>query len=94
MLLQFDGFSAVRACDDSPGRAIPAYSRPAAVTQLGLNVGVGLDGSLLASEVVGKDVLLGFERELMTEVQGDDLIIRDLLVMDYPILLRLIDSPA
>ncbi len=46
---------------------------------------------LAAETVTGIDVLHGFEQELVFEVDGDDTIIRDLLVKDYPILIRLSD---
>jgi len=46
---------------------------------------------LTAETVTGIDVLHGFEQELVFEVDGKDTIIRDLLVKDYPILIRLSD---
>ena len=46
---------------------------------------------LSAGSVAGIDVLHGFEQELVFEVDGEDMIIRDLLVKDYPILIRLSD---
>lgn len=46
---------------------------------------------LAAETVIGIDVLHGFEQELISEIDGDDTIIRDLLVKDYPILIRLSD---
>jgi len=46
---------------------------------------------LAASSVTGTDVLHGFEQELTFEIDGEDTIVRDLLVKDYPILLRLSD---
>jgi len=48
--------------------------------------------SLAASSVTGIDVLHGFEQQLTFEVDGEDTIVRDLLVKDYPILLRLSDA--
>jgi hypothetical protein len=45
---------------------------------------------LSASRVMGEDVLLGFEQELSIETGNGSLVIRDLLVKDYPIILRLI----
>jgi hypothetical protein len=45
----------------------------------------GLD----AGKVVGLDVLYGFEQELITETENGNLIIHDLLVKDYPIILRI-----
>ncbi|MFC2106030.1 hypothetical protein ACFLS0_04700 [Candidatus Bipolaricaulota bacterium] len=44
-----------------------------------------------AGSVIGIDVLHGFEQELVFEIDGDDTIVRDLLVKDYPILIRLSD---
>ena len=44
---------------------------------------------LIAGAVTGIDVLHGFEQELIFEIDGDDTIFRDLLVKDYPILIRL-----
>ena len=46
---------------------------------------------LSASEVVGIDVFNGFEQELITEADGN-LVIRNLLVKDYPLILRLIET--
>lgn len=46
---------------------------------------------LAAKTVTGIDVLHGFEQELVFETDEDSIIIRDLLVKDYPILLRLSD---
>ena len=45
----------------------------------------GLD----AERAVGIDVLNGIEQELMTEIEGGDLVIRNLLIRDYPIIVRL-----
>lgn len=42
-------------------------------------------------KVVGIDVLNGFEQELVTSIKDGDLVIRDLLVKDYPIVLRISD---
>ena len=39
--------------------------------------------------VTGIDVLQGFEQELIASEEGGNLVIRDLLVKDYPIILRL-----
>jgi hypothetical protein len=41
--------------------------------------------------VVGIDVLNGPEQEMIFETENGNLVIRDLLVRDYPIILRLID---
>ena len=46
---------------------------------------------LIAGTVTGIDVLHGFEQELAFETEGDGTIVRDLLVKDYPILIRLSD---
>jgi len=46
---------------------------------------------LTAETVTGIDVLHGFEQELVFETDGDRTIIRDLLVKDYPIFIRLSD---
>jgi hypothetical protein len=44
-----------------------------------------------AQSVTGIDILNGFEQELVTEMEGGDLIIRNLLVKDYPIILRFVE---
>ncbi len=46
--------------------------------------------SLSAQKVIGVDVLHSFEQELIIETEDGDLVIRNLLVKDYPIILRLI----
>jgi hypothetical protein len=46
---------------------------------------------LSAQKVVGIDVLYGFEQELVTETENGDLIIRNLLIKDYPTIICLID---
>jgi len=46
---------------------------------------------MTAGCVTGIDVLHGFEQELTFEVDNGDTIVRDLLVKDYPILIRLSD---
>ena len=46
---------------------------------------------LAAGGVVGIDVLRGVEQELVFETDDGDTIVRDLLVKDYPILIRLSD---
>jgi len=46
---------------------------------------------LSASEVIGIDILNGFEQELITETENGDLVINNLLVKDYPIIIRLSD---
>lgn len=44
-----------------------------------------------AQKVIGIDILNGFEQELVTSSEDGNLVIRDLLIRDYPIILRLID---
>lgn len=44
-----------------------------------------------AQKVIGIDVLHGFEQELIFEMENGNLVIRNLLVKDYPIILRLIE---
>ena len=46
---------------------------------------------LIAATVTGIDVVQGFEQELVFEIDGEDTVVRDLLVKDYPILIRLSD---
>lgn len=46
---------------------------------------------LSAPKVVGIDVLHGFKQELITSTEDGNLVIRNLLVKDYPIILRLGD---
>jgi len=46
---------------------------------------------LTPETITGIDVLHGFEQELTFEVEGESTIIRDLLVKDYPLLIRLSD---
>jgi hypothetical protein len=42
-----------------------------------------------ATRAIGSDVLEGFQQELVTERSEADLVIRDLLIKDYPIFVRL-----
>jgi len=56
----------------------------------GVNTTLTFPG-LSVRKVVGLDVLNGFEQELVTETENGNLVIRNLLVKDYPIILRLID---
>jgi parallel beta-helix repeat protein len=56
----------------------------------GVNTTLTFPG-LSARKVVGLDVLNGSEQELVTETENGNLVIRNLLVKDYPIILRLID---
>jgi hypothetical protein len=44
---------------------------------------------LSAGEVAGIDILYGFEQQMITDTEDGNLVIRDLLVKDYPIILRL-----
>lgn len=46
---------------------------------------------IAAQRVMGIDILHGFEQEMIMEVEGESLVIRNLLVKDYPIILRLSD---
>lgn len=45
---------------------------------------------LSASKVIGIDVLNGFEQELITEIKNGNLLIHDLLVRDYPLIIRFV----
>jgi hypothetical protein len=44
--------------------------------------------------ITGVDVLNGFQQEMITEVENDSLIIRNLVVKDYPIILRTASTPV
>ena len=44
-----------------------------------------------AQKVIGIDVLHGFEQELIIEMENGNLVIRNFLIKDYPIILRLSD---
>jgi len=44
-----------------------------------------------AQKVIGIDVLHGFEQELIFVIENGNLEIRDFLIKDYPIILRLIN---
>ena len=44
-----------------------------------------------AQKVIGIDVLHGFEQELIIEIVNGNLVIRNFLIKDYPIILRLVD---
>jgi len=43
-----------------------------------------------AQKVVGIDVLIGFEQQLITSIEDGNLVIRNLLIKDYPIILLLL----
>ena len=45
-------------------------------------------------KAIGMNVLYGFQQELITEIESGDLVIRNLLVRDYPILIRFTDTTA
>ena len=47
--------------------------------------------NLSAQKVIGIDVLHGFEQELIIENENGNLVIRNFLIKDYPIILRLAD---
>jgi hypothetical protein len=40
------------------------------------------------------DVLYGFEQPLITSSENGNLVIRDLLIKDYPIILRITESSS
>ena len=44
---------------------------------------------LSVQKTVGIDVLNGFEQEMLTSIEDGNLVIQNLLVKDYPIILRL-----
>ena len=44
-----------------------------------------------SGSITGVDVLHGFEQDLAFEIDGEDTIVRGVLVKDYPILIRLSD---
>lgn len=44
-----------------------------------------------AQKVIGIEVLHGFEQELIIEIENGNLVIRNFLIKDYPIILRLSD---
>ena len=56
----------------------------------GVPAGITLPG-LRAGSVTGIDVLCGFEQELVFEIVNGSTIVRDVLIKDYPILVRLSD---
>ena len=43
---------------------------------------------------IGIDVLYGYEQELVVTTDGEDLIINDLLIRDYPLIIRLSDDSS
>jgi hypothetical protein len=49
---------------------------------------------LNAGKIVGLDVLYGFEQKLITETENGNLVISNLLIKDYPIIIKLIDTTA
>jgi hypothetical protein len=54
----------------------------------GVQVAIKIPG-FIDKKVYGIDVLHGFEQELITEVETDSLVIHNLLIKDYPIILRI-----
>jgi hypothetical protein len=44
--------------------------------------------------VKGIDVLYGFEQQLITSSENDNLVLRGLLIKDYPIVLRITESSS
>lgn len=57
----------------------------------GIETSVTIPG-FSASKIVAIDILYGLEQELKTEVENGDLLIHNLLVKDYPILIKLVDK--
>ncbi|NIM92945.1 MAG: hypothetical protein GTO18_04450 [Anaerolineales bacterium] len=66
-------------------------------------VAVEIDSGMLATltipnfsagEVKGIDVLYGFEQQLITSSENDNLVIQGLLIKDYPIILRITESSS
>ncbi len=55
----------------------------------GINATLTIPG-IAASKVVGTDVLYGFEQELIFEIIDGDLVIENLLLKDYPTMIKLI----
>jgi hypothetical protein len=49
---------------------------------------------LSGQRITGIDVLNGFQQEMITEVENDSLVIRNLMVKDYPIILRTDSTPV
>ncbi len=47
--------------------------------------------SIKLTEVDEFDVLNGFEQQMITSTEDGNLVIRNLLVKDYPIILHLVD---
>jgi len=45
--------------------------------------------NISATNVVAIDVLHGYEQEMIVEIENGSLVIRNLLITDYPIILRL-----
>jgi hypothetical protein len=50
--------------------------------------------NLSAQRVIGIDVLYGFEQELIAETENGNLVIRNLLVKDYPIIIWFTDTTS
>jgi hypothetical protein len=50
--------------------------------------------SISAGEVAGIDVLYGFEQEMITSTEDGNLVIQNLLIKDYPIILRITESSS
>ena len=51
-------------------------------------------GSFSAQKVIGIDVFHGFEQELITQVENGNLVIRNLLVKDYPTIILFKDAAS
>lgn len=50
--------------------------------------------SISAGEVAGIDVLYGFEQEMITSTEDGNLVIQNLLIKDYPVILRITESSS
>ena len=59
----------------------------------GIKVTLTVPG-LLAKKVIGVDILHGFEQEIITSNEDGNLVIRELLVKDYPLILRLANAKS
>ena len=57
----------------------------------GVNATLTID-TISAQNVIGVDVLNGFQQKLITEAEDGNLIIPNLLIKDYPIIIKFIDT--
>ena len=73
-----------------PTTCSPVWTNGIAVEEdPGIETQVTIPG-VSASKVVGMDVLYGFEQELIFEEVNGNLTINNLVVKDYPLIMRLI----